>query len=101
MSGPDGPLGFGPDDAETPPVTAPADAFPDDPAGLRGTARSRVPLGIALLAAALLLVWVAINTARNSGVPTSVACTRPPGVTNVTSGQTATPYRFASTLSRS
>ena len=89
MSGPDGPLGFGPDDAETPPVTAPADAFPDDPAGLRGTARSRVPLGIALLAAALLLVWVAINTARNSGVPTA----------GLTAGRAAPPFAAPLALS--
>jgi len=71
MTGADGPLGFGPDEQPRPaPVTGPG-GVDDDPAGLKGTGRSRVPLGIALLAAALLLVWVAINTVRNSGVPSS------------------------------
>ena len=53
-------------------TSSPAAAGPsDDPAGLRGDPRSRVPLGIALLAASLLLVWVGVNTVRNSGVPSA------------------------------
>ncbi len=89
MSGADGPLGFGPDEDGPAPATHHGEALPDDPAGLHGTARSRVPLGIALLAAALLLVWVAVNTARNSGIPTA----------GLTAGRAAPPFAAPLTLS--
>lgn len=62
MSG-EGALGFDPDESP-----APAARDPDDPARLRGKARSRVPLGISLLALAILLTWIAVNTVRHQGV---------------------------------
>jgi hypothetical protein len=77
-----GPLGFDPDEEPRPAPAAGPGAAIDDPAGLKGTGRSRVPLGIALFAAALLLVWVAINTVRNSGVPSS----------GLAAGRTAPPF---------
>lgn len=71
MTGAGGPLGFDPGDQEPAVPRGPGRDPGDDPAGLRGTGRSRVPLGIALLAAAVLLVWVAVNTIRSSGVPSA------------------------------
>ena len=71
MSGDGGPLGFDAGEDQPAAPRTGADGPGDDPAGLRGTGRSRVPLGIALLAATLLLVWVAVNTIRSSGVPSA------------------------------
>lgn len=71
MSDSGGPLGFDPDEEPRPAPAPVATPDIDDPVGLRGGGRSRIPLGIALLAGAVLLAWVGLNTAGNTGVPST------------------------------